>query len=159
MEVFIVKRLYTGNSFGGDYEDIGFVDYDDAVMYCATRNGEMNELRNKYSENIYAISEAVSKLFAEYLKENDKEKYDKYFSGDLSGVNGKFWDDYHADRDEFLFENNIETIMNQLNMDDSTKAMVRLYTEYHSFGDEGLPYYHVSSTPINVIQKGEEVKQ
>ena len=49
--------------------------------------------------------------------------------------------------------------MTEQKVSDMHKKMVRIYMDYHSFGEEGLPYYHVSMSPIEVVEQKESVEQ
>lgn len=159
MKVFVVKQVY-GGSFSNAYDLIAFENYQDGLNYVDAKNKEVNELRSKYQECEFIALEIINGLFLSHLKETDEEEYQKLGCGDFSTITEEFWCEYNKKLNEFLDDwDVVEEAMVKQNVSDTHKKMVRIYMDYHSFGEEGLPYYHVSMSPIEVVEQKESVEQ
>ena len=161
MEIFIVKKIYNGDGFANNYDDIGFTDYNEAVKYADAKNKEMYNIRDKYNECEFAASEIINRMFLLYLKENDKEKYEEFFCNDFTSMNEEFWDNFHKEKDIFMMspDNLLEKEMIKNKVSDVHKGMVRTYVDYKAYGNDGLPYYSVTISPIKVFETAESVEQ
>lgn len=159
MKAFVVKQVYEGG-FSNSYDLIAFENYQDGLNYADAKNKEVNELRSKYQECEFIASEIVNRLFLSHLKETDEEAYQKLGCVDFTAITEEFWREYKKKLNEFLDDSDVvEKAMTEQKVSDMHKKMVRIYMDYHSFDEEGLPYYHVSMSPIEVVEQKESVEQ
>lgn len=157
MQAYIVK-MTEGQSSGDmmTLDVMAFTSYECAEEFALTKNKKMDELSEKYKALPFETIDLTNRLFASYLSKTDSVFYNKLLGETSKGENEeeveKFWQEHMKRFDVFMKDiDAVENSMRDMDVTDEEKANVRIAVEYNQY-ENGLPYYHVSKSPIRVIQ-------
>ena len=141
MEAYIVK-IVEGKDEASimRYDDKGFTSKTVAQQYADAKNRELEKLKEDYDRIFAETDPLITELFEEYMRGTHGKMNEENFKEDKER---KRW-----------FISNIDTLQYAIShiITDEQKKNIRIYENYKFYEDgEGLPYYYVSSTPVEII--------
>ncbi len=157
MEIYLVERIVGSGDTYVRYVDRSHETLEGARSYAEEMNEKCKKNFDEYNSCEFMASTIVNELFLSYIKENDKELYDIYNdvmkSAEMCTYKAFDTEKFNKKRDEFFRDDDaFENELRKSDLSEYRKGNLLKYKELYDLYHDGLPYYHVNPTPIEVFK-------